>query len=110
MPRTVSASQAKTQFGSIIKWAIDAKDNVIIESYGQPKAVIVPFEVYEQMVELREKARREEALARLERLGEKVRARNSDLTEEQGDSLAGRFSRETIGEMADEGKISYGRQ
>jgi len=110
MPRTVSASQAKTQFGSIIKWAIDAKDNVIIESYGQPKAVIVPFEAYEQMVELQEKARREEALIRLERLRKEVRAGNRDLTEEQADSLADRFSGEVIGEMADEGKISYESQ
>ena len=107
MPRTVSASQAKTQFGSIIKWAIDAQDNVIIESYGQPKAVIVPFEAYQRMVELQEKARREQALARLERLREEVRAGNRDLTEEQADSLADRFSREVIGEMADEGKISF---
>jgi len=67
----------------------------------------VPFEVYEQMVELQEKARREKALARLERLGEKVRARNRDLTEEQAGSLADRFSRKVIGEMVDDGKISY---
>ena len=61
-------------------------------------------------IELQEKARREEALARLERLGEKVRAGNRDLTEEQADSLADRFSREVIGEMADEGKTSYRSQ
>jgi len=110
MPRTISASQAKTRFGSIIKWAIDAQDNVIIESYGQPKVVIVPFEAYQQMIELQEKARREAALARLERLREEVRVGNRDLTEEQADSLAGRFSREVIEEMADEDKISYGSQ
>ena len=110
MPRTVSASQAKTRFGSIIKWAIEAQDNVIIECYGQPKAVIVPFEAYQQMIELQEKARREKALARLERLREEVRAGNRDLTEEQADSLADRFSREVVGEMADEDKISYETQ
>lgn len=110
MPRTVSASQAKTRFGSIIKWAIEAKDNVIIESYGQPKVVIVPFETYQQLIELREKARREQALARLERLREKVRAGNRNLTEEQADSLAARFSRQVIGEMVNEGKIPYETQ
>jgi len=110
MPRTVSASQAKTRFGSIIKWAIDAKDSVIIESYGQPKVVIVPFEAYQQMIELREKARREQALARLERLREEIRAGNRNLTKEQADSLADRFSRKVIEEMVSEGKISYGSQ
>ena len=107
MPKTVSASEAKTRFGSIVKWAVESKDDVIVESYGEPKVVIVPFEEYERFVKLREEARRMEALARLEDLGERVRARNQDLSKEQADSLADRFTREVVEEMVQEGKIAY---
>ena len=107
MPRTVSASEAKTRFGSILKWAVESQDDVIVESYGEPKVVIVPFQEYERFVKLREEARRMEALARLEDLGERIRARNRDLSKRQADSLADRFAREVVEEMAEEGKIAY---
>jgi prevent-host-death family protein len=49
MPRTVSASEAKAHFGSIVDWALDHEDEVIVESHGQPKVTIVPFEEYRKM-------------------------------------------------------------
>ena len=54
MPRTVSASEAKTQFGAILDWAIKCKDDVIVESHGKPKAVIISFEEHQKVAELRE--------------------------------------------------------
>jgi len=107
MPRTVSASEAKTRFGSIVDWTIEQNDDVIVEAYGKPKVVIMPFAEYERVVKLREKAFREEALARLERLREKVQARNQDLGEEEADALADRLAREVASEMVGEGKVRY---
>lgn len=107
MPRTVSASEAKTKFGSIADWAAESKDDVIVESHGQPKVVIISFEGYQQVLKLREEAHRQSALLRLRNLRDKVRARNQDVDEEQAASLAGRFSQEIVAEMADEGKVLY---
>ena len=108
MPKTVSASEAKTNFGSLVNWAVDQGDDVIVESHGKPKAVIIPFEAYRSMLKLREEARRLDVLARLEALGERIRARNQDLSIEEAGSLAERAAQEIVDEMIAEGKIAYG--
>ena len=110
MPKTVSATEAKTQFGSIINWTIERKDDVIVESRGRPRVAIIPFEEYQRLLRLREAARRQEALAQLESLREKVRARNEGLSEEEVASVADRLAREAIEEMIEEGKIRYQRE
>ena len=107
MPRTVSASEAKTKFGAIVDWTIESQDDVIVESHGQPKVVIISFEGYHQVLKLREEARRQSALLRLRNLRDSVRARNQDLDEEQAAALADRFSREVVTEMVIEGKVLY---
>jgi PHD/YefM family antitoxin component YafN of YafNO toxin-antitoxin module len=107
MPRTVSASEAKVRFGAIAHWAVESNDDVIVESYGEPKVVIISFGEYQKMSALREEARRQSALMRLRGLRDRVRARNQDLDEGQATLLANRFSKEVVAELADEGKISY---
>jgi prevent-host-death family protein len=109
MPRTVTASEAKNQLGSIVGWVLENQDEVIIKSHGEPKAVIMSFDEYEKMQMLKEQARRKEALERLRTLRESVRERNQDLTEEQAMEIADRFTREVIDEMAAEGKIKFER-
>jgi prevent-host-death family protein len=107
MPRTISASEAKTQFGAIMDWTAETRDDVIIESHGQPKAVIISFEAYQDVLHLREEARRQSALQRLRALRDQVRARNPDVDEAQADTLASRFSQEMVVEMVSEGKVHY---
>lgn len=107
MPRTVSASEAKTKFGSIMDWAAESQDDLIVESHGQPRVVIISFKAYQQLLELREQARRQSALLRLRNLRDQVRARNQDADEEQATSLIDRFSHEVVAEMVDEGKVPY---
>jgi prevent-host-death family protein len=110
MPRRVSASEAKMRFGAIAEWAAESQDDVIVESHGQPKVVIISFEEYQRLVVLREEARRQDALQRLQALRDKVRARNPEMDEQQAASLAERFTREVVAELADEGKLRYQRQ
>ena len=107
MPKTVSASEAKTKFGSIVDWSLTYNDDVIVESYGKPRVVIMSFAEYQKVLDLREQARRREALAQMESLREQVRARNQDLDEAQAEALADRFTRDVINEMIEEKKITY---
>jgi prevent-host-death family protein len=107
MPRTVSASEAKTKFGAIVDWVTEKQDDVIVESHGQPRAVIVSYSQYQQILALREQARRLDVLQSLRNLRETVRARNQDLNEQQADALAVRFSRDIVTDMVAEHKIPY---
>ena len=107
MPRTISATEAKNKLGEVMGWVRDTHDEVIIESRGEPKAVIMSYQEYEKLKEVKEQQRRAEILARLEQLREQVSARTTDLNEEQALELADRVVRETIDEMVAEGKIRF---
>ena len=107
MPRTVSASIAKNQLGALIQWSLRNQDEVIIESYGNPKAVIMPFDEYQSIQALRDQKRREKALSQMQKLRDTVQARNQDLTEEEADGLTDQFTREVVEEMVKEGKVKF---
>ena len=107
MPRSVSATEAKTRFGAIVEWASEHGDDIIVESRGRPKVVIIPYKEYQNVVEFREQTWRREALGRLERLREAVSQRNRDLTEEQALALADRFAHDVVADMVREGDVRY---
>src|SRR5438874_2448799 len=92
-PKIVSASEAKNRLGSMLGWVLN-QGEVIIKSRGEPKAVLMSIREYENMKELREQERRREAFARLEKLRERVRARNQDIqTEEEAMNIAEEITR-----------------
>lgn len=109
MPKAVSATEAKNRLGALMAWAVEHRDDVIVEAQGKPRAVIMSFADYEVVQALREQARRQAALERLRALRTRVSARNQDLTEEQAMALADRFVRETTDEMAVEGTVRFAR-
>ncbi len=106
MVKTVSATEAKARLGALLSQAAQ-KETIIIAMRGKPKAVILSFEEYTRMKRLEEEARRRERLARLEALGKKIRSRGVELTEEEAEELAERFSRETIEELIASGHVRY---
>lgn len=107
MPKTVSASEVKNKLGSVVNWVLQNQDEVIVESRGEPTVVIMPYTEYEKVKSLKEQERRKQALERLRKLRAEVLARNQDLTPEEGDALADRFSREIIEDMVQEAKIQF---
>ncbi len=107
MPRTVSATEAKNRLGAVVDWVVQNHDEVIIESHGAPRVVIMSVEEYTQLQIMKEQARRLELVARLERLRDRVRARNTDLTEEEADAIADRLTRDAVQAMIDDGRIRY---
>jgi prevent-host-death family protein len=107
MPKTISVSEAKNRLSAMLKWAVENQDEVVVESHGQPKAVILPYAEYELFRRLREKDRRQQALQRLQELATVNQARNQDLTREEADALADEVTRETMERMEAEGKVSF---
>lgn len=107
MPKTISVSEAKNKLSAVLDWTVDEQDEVIVESRGRPKAVIVSYDEYEKLLVLREAAERQAALQRLEAIAARIQEQNKDLDAERAEELADEISRETIGRMADEGKVDF---
>ncbi len=110
MAKAVSTTEAKNKLTALIAWVRDNQDEVIVESHGEPRAVIMSFEAYEKLQVVREQQRRRDALDTLRQLKAEVRARNQDIeTEEQALAIADRLVREVVDDMVAEGKITFER-
>ena len=107
MPKTVSVSEAKNKLSAMLRWAVENQDEVVVESHGQPRAVIVPYAEYEMFKQLREREQRKAILERLQKLAEANQALNQDLSAEEAEDLAEEVTRETIDRMETEGKVSF---
>ncbi|HEV2109528.1 MAG TPA: hypothetical protein VGR16_14810 [Thermomicrobiales bacterium] len=81
--------------------------DVIIESEGEPRAVIAGYQEYQERLELREARRQEAAIAALHRISAEVAERNRDLTDEQIAALADRATREAVGALVAKGTIRF---
>jgi prevent-host-death family protein len=108
MPKTVSATEAKTNFGAMMAWTVAQKEPIIVQSHGQPKAAIIGYEEYTHYLAMKEKERRQKIWEEMEALRKEVSARNTDLSEEEIYALADRFTNDVFNEMIAEGKIQYG--
>jgi prevent-host-death family protein len=107
MSRTISVSEAKNKFSAMLDWAIQNKEGVVVESRGQPKAVILSYMEYEAYLSLREKEQRRTALQRMEVLAARVREQNQDLSLDEAEQIADEISRETIEGMVAKEKVSF---
>lgn len=107
MPRTVSATEAKNRLGSLLGWVEEQRDEIIVERQGRPRAVIMSFEEYEKVQELRTQKRREEAVATMRRLRDQISARNSDMTPEDVEEFANRATREAVESLILKGKVRF---
>ena len=108
--KTMSSNEAKQQWGSVMNAASAPDDAVIVESHGKPKVAVISYDRFEKMRELEEQARRAWAMEQLRGIEERVGDRNSDLTDEQIEELADRFSREFVEDLVAEDKVVFERQ
>ena len=107
MPTTMTAREAKEQLDALLNRPHDRFDAVIVEREGEPRAVIVSFLEYQQMRSLWEALRQEEVISELHRVSAEVAARNQDLTEEQIEELASRFSHDIFEDMVRDGRLRF---
>jgi prevent-host-death family protein len=105
-PRTISASEAQNKFGAVVSWVL-TNGEVVIESRGEPKVVIMPFDEYEETRQIREQRRREEALATLRKLRDRVSARFKDVSQEEISAIANEVSRDAVKSLVKKGVIRF---
>jgi prevent-host-death family protein len=97
----VSITEAKSRFGSMLAWADKSNNEIVIRLYGEHKGVVISYEEYKKVQELRERERRRKIWEELEALRCKVSARFADVPEEERYRLAG-MSESTIKELVSE--------
>ncbi len=110
--RIVSATEAKSRFGAMLKRAYAADEHLIVEKGGVRVAAIVPIAVYEQKIgappvaepkatiRVPSASERAEASRRLGELLEQVHARMPDVPEEEVDRDIEQAIREVRAERA----------
>jgi prevent-host-death family protein len=107
MVRTISATEAKVNFGAVTQQVIDDGEPVVVENHGQPRVAIVPVQQLKRLAELEEQERQRVALENLKLLQEEMAARNQDLTEEQADAIADDLVRTAVNALFEKGAVSY---
>ncbi|MBC8274583.1 MAG: type II toxin-antitoxin system Phd/YefM family antitoxin [Chloroflexi bacterium] len=83
MTRIVTSTQLKQKTGEILAYAIENKEEVIIQRYAVPKAVIVDYDAYQRMRE----AQKELDFRRIREIAETVSARAAHLTDDELDEM-----------------------
>jgi prevent-host-death family protein len=56
MEKTVSAYEARRNFGKVLNEVAAKGDRIVVEKHGEPVAVVVPVEVYKQWQVARQQA------------------------------------------------------
>lgn len=109
--RSVGTAEAEIRFASLLDRVAEQGEEVQVERDGEPAAVLISVDSYEELQRLRRRDRRQRELdlEQLRRLSERIGDRNSDLTEEQIEELADRFSRDMIDDLVAEGKLRFER-
>ncbi len=79
MAKIVTSTELKQKTGEILAYAIENKEEVIVQRYDVPKAVIIDYELYQRMVQ----AQHDAVFEGLRRAAERVSARAAHLSEEE---------------------------
>lgn len=101
-----SSTQAKAHFSEFIDRSMQGEE-IVVHRRGRPVAVILSYEEYKRLRDLREKARREEALAQLRALARAVQEKNQDLTLSEKDALARELVDEAVKNLEARGDIRF---
>ena len=105
--KTMSANEAKQNWGALMRAAREEDGVVVVESHGKPQVIVVSYDEFEEFRSFKEAQRRKELLRRLDEFEARWGGRNNDLTEEQIEELAVRAGREINNDAAERHRIRF---
>src|SRR5689334_6736954 len=73
MTKTISAPDTSASLDTAMDWVNDNPEPLVLERDGQPQAVLLSFEEYEQLQAFKEEARRQAGLVQLWQLAARIR-------------------------------------
>jgi prevent-host-death family protein len=92
--KTISATQAKNQFGALVESISSGEGDIIVANRGEPIVAIIPAEKYDTLLRLLKEERHRDAAATLRRLSADIQAQNPDITEELANEISNRAVRD----------------
>lgn len=98
MSKFVSSTEIQNKFATFLQWTTENNDGVVIEVRGKPKAALISYAEYEELLRLRKLEQKRKALMALDELRKEVRRQNPELTTPQAYQHA-EFSPELTQEM-----------
>lgn len=99
MSKTVTATEAKNNFGELMKWTSENEGGVLIKHYGEPAAALVNLKDYEILQEAKSRFARQDFAAALRQLRQSMQMNlRSEDTDEESYRQSG-FSEEAIEEI-----------
>ncbi len=105
--KTMSANEAKQNWGALMRAAREDDGVVVIESHGKPQVMVVSYDEFEEFRAFKEAQRRQEMLRRLDEFEARWGGRNTDLSPEEIEDLANRFADDFVNDLVAEGKIVF---
>ncbi|MEZ4638030.1 MAG: type II toxin-antitoxin system Phd/YefM family antitoxin [Caldilineaceae bacterium] len=103
----VSISEAKARLSRYIEQTSEENETIVIESHGNPKAVLIPYRSFEEFSTWQEAQHRKQVLENLRNLRRSVQSRNQDLSTPESEIIAEQYAQDVIRGMVAEGKINY---
>lgn len=94
MPVKLNSSEVQQRFGRVVDQALG--EDIIIERYGTPRAALVAYQRYQELLEAEEELLR----TRLQQVADTVSARAEDLSDEEVEALIERAREEAHQELA----------
>jgi prevent-host-death family protein len=107
MVRTISATEAKVNFGSVLRLVQEKDGVVIVENHGRPTAAIISIDEYQTLQASAERDRQVRALERLRVLQEQIAERNRDLTSDEADAIADELTRAAMQSLIAKGTLRF---
>ena len=91
MSKTVTSSEARDNFGVLLRQASEENEEVVVTIRQRPTAVIISYAEYQELLQLRQMQKRLAAMEKLRAIRKRVQQRISedDLTPEHAYKLAG---------------------
>ncbi len=80
MENTLSATQARVNFGEVMRQVVEQERPIIVERAGKPQVVILSIEAYERLIASQTGDKDELLLKQAKALRERIRARLGDDT------------------------------
>lgn len=99
MPKVVSSTEAQNRFASMMQWANEHNDGVVVEVRGEPRAAILSYADYAEFLRLRKQEQKRKVLAALDAIREEIKQKGPPLTTEEAYHLAG-ISEDVIQKIA----------
>ena len=101
MRKTMSATQARVNFGEVMRQVVEQDRPIIVERAGKPQVVILSIDTYEQLVAAQTGDRDELLLEQAKVLRERIRTRLGDANPPTPEEIITQMREERTRELTD---------